>query len=171
MTLVVFNNFGGPNKGIVMEIGYHAMMKSGNEIMRKKTSFLQNPVIYGILGFMLVAAPSLYFFFAGFPMTGVSETVTQTEIGINRTIVTETVRIGAFNPYLLIFVIGVAVAAWGCYRSTPMAWIGSLFVLTYSILAMFSIGMLILPGALLLLTGAVFKTIKARTIMPAIYTF
>ncbi len=49
-----------------------------------------------------------------------------------------------------------------------MAWIGSLFVLAFSILAMFSIGMLILPSAILLLTGAVFKTIKARVIMPAI---
>ena len=135
-------------------------MKSGNEIMRSITSFLQNPVIYGILGFMLVAAPCLYFFFTGFPGTSVSETVTQTEIGINRTIVTETVRIGAFNPFLLIFVIGAAVAAWGCYRSMPIAWIGSLFLLAYSILAILSIGMLILPGVIFLLAGAVFKTIK-----------
>ena len=132
------------------------------KIMRKITSFLQNPVIYGILGFILVASPSLYFFFAGFPGTSVSQTWNQTESGMNKTIVTETVWIGAFNPYLLIFVIGAAVAAWGCYRSTPMAWIGSLFVLAYSILAMFSIGMLLLPGAIILLTGAVFKTRKAR---------
>jgi len=135
------------------------------KIMRKITSFLQNPVIYGILGFILVASPSLYFFFAGFPGTSVSQTWNQTESGMNKTIVTETVWIGAFNPYLLIFVIGAAVAAWGCYRSIPMAWIGSLFVLAYSILAMFSIGMLLLPGAIILLTGAVFKTRKARIII------
>ncbi len=91
------------------------------KIMRRITSFLQNPVIYGMIGFILVAAPCLYFFFTGFPMTGVSETVTRTETGINRTTVTETVRIGAFNPFLLIFIIGAAIAAWGCYRSMPMA--------------------------------------------------
>ncbi len=136
--------------------------------MHRITSFLQNPVIYGILGFMLVSAPCLYFFFAGIPGTSVMETVTQTGTGINRTTVTETVRIGAFNPFLLIFVIGAAVAAWGCYRSTPIAWIGSLFVLTYTILAMFSIGMLILPGAISLLMGAVFKTIRSRVMKRAI---
>jgi hypothetical protein len=43
-----------------------------------------------------------------------------------------------------------------------MAWIGSFFLLAYSILAMFSIGMLILPGAIILLMGAAFKTRKAR---------
>jgi hypothetical protein len=136
------------------------------KIMRKITSFLQNPVIYGILGFILVAAPSLYFFFSGFPGTSVSETWNQTESGINKTTVTETVWIGAFNPYLLVFVIGAAVAAWGCYRSSPIAWIGSFFLLFYSILAMFSIGIILLPGAIFLLTGAVFKSRKAR--MPAI---
>lgn len=134
--------------------------------MSSITSFLQDPVIYGMSGFILVAAPCLYIFFAGIPMTGVSETVTQTETGINRTIVTETVRMGAFNPFLLIFVIGAAIAAWGCYRSTPLAWIGSLFVLAYSILAMFTIGILILPGAIFLLTGAVFRTIRSKIIKP-----
>ncbi|KAB2941000.1 hypothetical protein [Candidatus Methanoperedens sp. BLZ2] len=99
----------------------------GMKIMRRITSFLQNPVIYGILGFILVASPSLYFFFAGFPGTSVSETWNQTESGINKTIVTKTVWIGAFNPILLIFVIGAAVAAWGCYCRTSMAWIGSFF--------------------------------------------
>ena len=130
------------------------------KIIRRITAFLQNPVIYGILGFILVATPCLYFFFTGFPGTSVTETVTQTETGINRTIVTETVRMGAFNPFLLIFVIGAAVAAWGCYRNTTMAWIGSLFLLAYSILAILSIGPLILPGVIFLLAGAVFKTIK-----------
>lgn len=138
------------------------------KIMTRITSFLQNPVIYGILGFILVAAPSLYFFFAGFPGTSVSETWNQTGNGINKTIVTETVWIGAFNPFLLIFVIGAAVAAWGCYRSSPMAWIGSLFVLAFSILAMFSIGILLLPGSIFLLTGAVFRSRKANVKMPAI---
>lgn len=129
--------------------------------MRRITSFLQDPVFYGILGFILVASPSLFFFFAGFPGTSISDTWIQTENGINKTTVTETVWTGAFNPYLLIFVIGAAVAAWGCYRNSTMAWIGSLFLLAYSILAMFSIGMLLLPGAIFLLTGAVFKSRKA----------
>ena len=113
-----------------------------------------------MIGFILVAAPSLFFFFAGFPMTGVSETLTQTESGINRTIFTGTIRIGAFNPFLLVFVIGAAVAAWGCYRSTLLAWVGSLFLLAYSILGIFTIGMFIFPGAIFFLTGAVLKTIK-----------
>jgi len=42
------------------------------------------------------------------------------------------------------------------------------FLLAYSILAMFSIGMLLLPGAIILLTGAVFKSRKERRKMPAI---
>ncbi len=110
-----------------------------------------------LLGFILVAAPSLFFFFAGIPGTQVSET----EIaGGNRTTVTETVWIGAFNPFPLIFVIGAGAAAWGCYRSTPMAWTGSLFVLAFSILAMFSIGLLTLPGSVLLLTGAALRTVN-----------
>jgi len=136
--------------------------------MRSITSLLQNPVIYGILGFILVASPTLYFFFSGFPMTGVSETWSQTESGINSSIVMETVSIGAFNPFLLIFVVAASIASWGCYRNTPMAWIGSLFLLAYSILAMFSIGMLLFPGAIILLTGAVFKSRKERRKMPAI---
>lgn len=130
--------------------------------MRRITPFLQNPEIYGILGFILVAAPSLYFFFAGFPGTSISDTWIQTENGINKTTVTETVWTGAFNPYLLIFAIGAAVAAWGCYRSAQMAWVGSLFLLSYSILAMFSIGMLLLPGVIFLLMGAVFKSRKSK---------
>ncbi len=115
----------------------------------------RNPKVYGLLGFILVAAPSLFFFFAGMPGTQVSET----EIaGGNRTVVTETVWIGAFNPFLLVLVIGAGAAVWGCYRITPMAWAGSLFVLAFSILTVFSIGLLTLPGAVLLLIGAGFKT-------------
>jgi hypothetical protein len=119
------------------------------------TLLWRNPKLYGLLGFILVAGPTLFFFFAGIPGTQ----VTETEIaGGNRTIGTATVWIGAFNPFLLVFVIGAAVATWGCYRSTPMAWAGSLFVIAFSILAMFSIGLLTLPGAVLLLIGAGFKT-------------
>ncbi len=115
----------------------------------------RNPKLYGLLGLILVAAPSLFFFFAGIPGTQ----VTETEIpGGNRTTVTETVWIDAYNPFPLIFVIGAAVALFGCHRSTLMAWTGSLFVLAFSILAMFSIGLLILPGAVLLLIGAGFKS-------------
>ncbi|MCZ7398688.1 MAG: hypothetical protein O8C62_03245 [Candidatus Methanoperedens sp.] len=115
----------------------------------------RNPKLYGLLGFILVAGPTLFFFFAGMPGTQ----VTATEFaGGNRTIVTATVWTGAFNPFLLVFVIGAGAAAWGCYRSKLVAWVGSLFVLAFSILAMFSIGLLTLPGAVLLLTGAVFKS-------------
>jgi len=122
-------------------------------------SLWRNPKLYGLLGFILVAAPSLFFFFMGMPGTSVTETE---YAGGNRTIVTETVWIGAFNPFFLVFVIGAAVAAWGCYRSKLMACVGSLFVLGFSILAMFSIGILTLPGAVLLVTGAVFKTVGER---------
>lgn len=119
----------------------------------------RNPKLYGLLGFILVAAPSLFFFFMGMPGTQVTETEYASG---NRTVVTETVWLGAFNPFLLLFVIGAAVAAWGCYRSKLMAWVGSLFILVYSVLAMFSIGLLTLPGALLLITGAAFKTVCER---------
>ncbi len=117
----------------------------------------RNPKLYGLLGFILVAAPSLFFFFMGIPGTRVTETEYANG---SKTSVTETVRMGAFNPFLLSFVIGAAVAALGCYRSTLMAWVGSLFVLAYSILGIFSIGLLTLPGAVLLVTGAVLKTLK-----------
>ena len=118
----------------------------------------RNPKLYGLLGFILVASPPLFFFFMG--VQGTSVTVTGYPDG-NQTIVTETLWTGAFNPFLLIPVIGAAVAAWGCYRNKRMALAGSLFVFAYSILAMFSIGILLLPGAIILLTGAVFKSRKA----------
>ena len=87
--------------------------------------------------------------------------VTETESADgNRTVVVETVRQGTFNPFLLIFVIGATVAALGCYRNTFMAWVGSIFVLVYSMLAVFSIGLLILPGALLLIIGIALRTIN-----------
>ncbi len=124
------------------------------------TPLWHNPKLYGLLGFILVAAPSLFFFFAGMPGTSVTETEFP---GGNRTVVTETVWMGAFNPFFLFFVIGAGAAVWGCYRSTRMAWAGSLFVLAFSILTVFSIGLLTLPGAILLLTGAIFKKVNKST--------
>lgn len=118
-----------------------------------------NPKLYGLLGFILIAGPTLFFFFAGMPGTQ----VTVTQIGSNETSVTETVWMGAFNPFLLVFVIGAGITVWGCYRSMLMAWAGSLFVLAFSILTVFSIGLLTLPGAVLLLTGAAFKTVNKST--------
>lgn len=120
----------------------------------------RNPKLYGLLGSVLVATPSLFFFFMGMPGTSVTETE---YAGGNKTVVTETVWMGAFNPFLLSFVIGAAVAAWGCYRSKLMAWVGSLLVLAYSILGIFSIGLLTLPGAVLLVIGAAFKTVNKST--------
>jgi len=124
-----------------------------------KESFWRDPVFYGSLGFILVSVPCLYYFFMGIPGTSVSEIVYANG---NRTVVVETVRTGAFNPFLLIFVIGATVAALGCYRNTLMAWAGSIFVLFYSILAGFSIGLLLLPGALLLIIGTALKTINKK---------
>ena len=87
--------------------------------------------------------------------------VTETEYADgNRSVVVETVRQGAFNPFLLIFIIGAGVAAFGCYRNTMMAWAGSIFVLVYSMLAVFSIGLLLLPGALFLIIGYALRTMK-----------
>ena len=118
------------------------------------TSLWRNPKVYGLLGFILVTVPMILFFFAGMPGTR----VTETQIGSNETSVTETVWTGAFNPFFLVFVIGASVAVWGFYRSTLMAWIGSLFVLAYSILTIFSVGLLTLPGAVLLVIGVALKT-------------
>ncbi len=119
----------------------------------------RNPKIFGLLGFILVAAPMLFFFFAGMPYTGVSSTV----IGSREYSVTETVWEGAFNPVFLYFVIGAAVAAWGCNRNKILAWAGSLFVLFLSILALFSVGLFTLPGAVLLVSGAALKTFNRST--------
>jgi len=125
-----------------------------------KVSLWCNPKFYGLLGLVLVSVPPLFFFFMGVPGTSVMETE---YAGGNRTVVTETVWIDAFNPYLLIFVIGATIAAWGCYRNKLMAWIGSLFVLAFSIISMFSIGLLTLPGAVLLIVGAAVKTFIKNT--------
>ena len=150
-------NFGSEDTGLM--IGMRSTEKAGKR-QCMTVPLWRNPKLYGLLGFILVAAPSLFFFFAGMPGTQVSTTE---YAGGNRTIVTETVWMGAFNPFLLLFVIGAAIAAWGCYRNTPLAWAGSLFVLAFSILAMFSIGLLTLPGAILLLTGAAFKTVNKNS--------
>ncbi len=120
------------------------------------TPIWRNPKAYGLLGLILVAVPTLLFFIAWMPYSR----VTPTEIGSREYSVTETVWEGAFNPFFLYFVIGASAAAWGCYRSKLMAWAGSLFVIAFSILAMFSIGLLTLPGAVLLLAGAALKTFK-----------
>ena len=122
-----------------------------------KAHFWHNPMYYGSLGFILVVVPCLYYFFMGISGT----MVTETGYGDgNRSVVVETVRQGAFNPFLLIFDIGAGVAAFGCCRNTRMAWVGSIFVLVYSMLAVFSIGLLLLPGALLLIIGNALKTIN-----------
>jgi hypothetical protein len=114
----------------------------------------RNPKIYGLLGFILVAAPTLLFFFVGMPYTRVSPT----EIGSRESGVMETIWEGAFNPFFLYFVIGAAVAAWGYNRNTTLAWVGSFFVLALSIITLPSIGLITLPGAVLLVTGAALKT-------------
>lgn len=119
----------------------------------------RNPKIYGLLGFILVAAPALLFFIAGMPYSR----VTPTEIGSREYSVTETVWEGAFNPVFLYFVIGAALAAWGCNRNTILAWVGSLFVLILSMLLLFSIGLITLPGALVLVIGAALKTFNRST--------
>lgn len=122
--------------------------------------FWRNPKVYGLIGFILVASPALLFFLTGIPGTSVTETE---YAGGNKNVITETVWMGAFNPFLLSFVIGAAVAAWGCYRSKLLALVGSLFILAYSILAIFSIGLLTLPGAVLLIVGAALKTFSKST--------
>lgn len=122
-----------------------------------KAPFWRNPVFYGLVGFILVVAPCLYYFFLGIPETSIGEIVYANG---TKVVVVETVRTGAFNPFLLIFVIGATVAVLGCYRNTFMAWIGSIFVLVYSILAGFSIGLVLLPGALLLIIGTALRTIN-----------
>lgn len=114
---------------------------------------LHNPRFYGIIGFILVCAPTLMFFFAGIP----GERLSSTYIGSNETSVRETVWEGAFNPIFLVFVMGAAIGTWGCYRNNLMAWIGSLFVLALSIITLPSIGLLTLPGAIILIAGAMIK--------------
>ena len=129
-------------------------MNINKDSSNRATSLWRNPKVYGLLGFILVASPTLLFFFAGMPYSR----VTPTEIGSYEISLTETVWEGAFNPFFLYFVIGATVAAWGCYRNTLLAWVGSLFVLTLSIITLPCIGILTFPGAVLLLASAALKT-------------
>jgi hypothetical protein len=119
-----------------------------------------NPKLYGLLGLILIAVPMLFFFFAGLPYTGGGET--QYANG-NKIVFTGTVWEGAFNPIFPVFVFWAAIAALGCYRSILMAWIGTLLVLTLSILALFTVGLFAFPGTILLLIGSVLKTFKKST--------
>ena len=128
--------------------------------MDKTKQLWYNPKLYGLLGLILVAVPMLFFFFAGLPYMGGGEI--QYANG-SKTVVTGTVWEGAFNPIFLFFVFCAAIAALGCYRSVFMAWIGTLLVLILSILGLFTIGLFAFPGTILLLVGAVLKTIKKST--------
>ena len=122
--------------------------------MKIYNSYFSNPRIYGLMGFILVAVPTLLFFFVGMP----GEKISSTQIDSDEIIsVRETVWEGAFNPIFLIFAFGAALGAWGCYRNTLLAWTGSLFVLVLSIITLPSIGLLTLPGAVILTAGAIVK--------------
>ncbi len=101
----------------------------------------------------------LFFFFIGIPGTSVSET----QIGNNKATVVETVWLNTYNPVFLLFIFMAGIAVWGCYKNTVFAWVGSLSVLILSILAMFSVGLFTLPGAVLLVTGAALKTFNRST--------
>ncbi|MFZ3385382.1 MAG: hypothetical protein WA144_15795 [Candidatus Methanoperedens sp.] len=125
----------------ILSIGY---------LINKKWRFaplLQNPKVYGFLGYILVAVPSLFFFFRG--------------ISGNRyypAIHTETIGGGIYQPFYLYLIFGATVAALGCYRSAVMAWLGSILVLAISISLIFSAGFLPFIGAILLLAGAAVMT-------------
>lgn len=119
----------------------------------KIAPFWHNPMFFGMLGFIAIVIPCLFYFFMG--VSGTMVTETEYANG-NRSMVVETVRQGAFIPFLLIFITGAGVAAYGCYRNTQMAW------------AVFSIGLLLLPGALLLIMGYALKTMNknAKNLAP-----
>ena len=109
---------------------------------------LRNPIVYGLLGYILVAAPSLLFYFemiAGnryYPATHITETTWQ----------------GAYQPFYLYLILGATVAALGCYRSALMAWLGSILVLALSISLIFSAGLFPFIGAIVFLAGAALIT-------------
>lgn len=113
---------------------------------------LRNPKIYGLPGYILVAAPSLLFYFemiAGiryYPATHITETTWQ----------------GTYQPFYLYLISGATVAAIGCYRSAFMAWLGSILVLALSISLIFRAGLLPFIGAIVLLAGAAFMTFNKR---------
>jgi hypothetical protein len=94
-------------------------------------TFWRDPEFYGSLGFVLIAGNSILYFFTSTPMTS-----------------------------LLYLVIGATAAAWGCYRNILLAWLGSILVLALSISLTFNAGLLPFIGAIVLLTGAIFKTFK-----------
>lgn len=128
----------------VLSIGY---------LINKKWRFsplLRNPKTYGLLGYILVAAPSLLFYFeviAGiryYPATHITETTWQ----------------GTYQPFYLYLISGATVAAIGCYRSAFMAWLGSILVLALSISLIFRAGLLPFIGAIVLLAGAAVMTIN-----------
>jgi hypothetical protein len=111
---------------------------------------LHNPKVYGLLGYILVAVPSLLFFFERRPEIHYYPS----------THVTESIWGRAFQPFYLYLIFGATVAALGCYRSALMAWLGSIFVLALSILIIFSAGLFPFVGAIVLLAGAVLTTFK-----------
>ncbi len=116
-------------------------------------SIWRDPKFFGLIGFISVVSPSLLFFFIGkpykfyYPATGATGIIWE----------------GAFQPFFLYFVIGAAIAAWGCYRNKLLAWLGSIFVLVLSILTFPGLGLIIVPGAVLLLVGAALKTFGKGT--------
>jgi hypothetical protein len=128
--------------------------------MDKTKQLWYNPKLYGLLGLILVAVPMLFFFFAGLPYMGGGEI--QYANG-SKTVVTGTVWEGAYNPSMFLFIFLAVIATLGCYRSILMAWVGSILLLILSILAGFTVGLFALPGTMLLLVGAVLKTIKKST--------
>jgi len=138
-----FIEFGVP----VLSIGY---------LINKKwrlAPLLRDPRVYGSLGYILVAVPSLFFFFKGISGIRYYPAIHNTE----------TIWQGAYQPFYLYLVLGAAVAAWGIYRNTLLAWLGSIFVLALSISLMFSAGLLPIVGAFFLLAGATLATFKKNT--------
>lgn len=119
-----------------------------------------NPKLFGLLGLILVAIPTLFFFFAGLPYTGGGEI--QYANG-SKTVVTGTVWEGAFNPSMFLFIFLAVIATLGSYRSILMAWVGSILLLILSILAGFTVGLFALPGTIFLLVGAILKTLEQKS--------
>lgn len=126
----------------VLSIGY---------LINKKWRFsplLRNPKIYGLLGYILVAAPSLLFYFEGisgiryYPAIHITETTWQ----------------GTYQLFYLYLISGATVAAIGCYRSALMAWSGSIIILALSMSLIFRVGLLPFIGAIVLLAGAAVMT-------------
>jgi len=105
-----------------------------SQIQKPSPPFWRDPEFYGLLGFILVASTSLLYFSTGMPVT-----------------------------FFLYFIIGAAVAMWGCYRNVLLAWLGGIFVLVLSILLIFSVGLLNFIGSIFLLAGAALKTFIIRT--------